>query len=155
MVLGIPVGAFCPFTNWFESIYLSNHVTRVHRSVESLIGDIESAMNDRSGFVAETNRMFGPELRRHISGLDGGSATSAIMEEIDALTPAVEAQSHFKPGGGIRRLYNRTEYEKKKIDLSLKELAASLQVMLRITGTRIDVNVEKLGDSMFAISRYS
>lgn len=152
MVLGVPVGAYAPFTNWVESIFLSNLVTPVYRDLDGLFPAIEQAIADREGTVAEIKRNHSEVLGHHIAGLGERTATEAIVSEIAKIPLATFAGSTFRDDGGFRREHKQTDYQLKKINLETPELARRLKNIVEKIDVRFTAKVEKIAPSTFSLT---
>ncbi|WP_193188713.1 surface carbohydrate biosynthesis protein [Nisaea sediminum] len=152
MVLGVPVAAYAPFTNWVEAIFLSNLVTPVHRDMESLFGAVAAGIADREAFVAAMHSEKGEILRSHISGLDERYAMSGIFRGIDQLPIEPVSGSLFRNGTRLTTQVRRTDYQRKKIDLDTAELNKRITNLLKATGLGFMAKAEKIGDSLFVIA---
>lgn len=149
MVLGVPVGAYAAYTNWVESIFLSNLVTPVYRDMDSLFQAVEDSLDDPKGAVARIREEKGDVLRQHLSGLDQDFATSGICKGIAKVAPEATGGSVFLNRKGLKYGMKRTAYQRKKIDLTPNELNERLTNLVKATGLRINAQVEKIGDSLF------
>ncbi|WP_028466565.1 surface carbohydrate biosynthesis protein [Nisaea denitrificans] len=152
MVLGVPVGAYAFYTNWVESIFLSNLVTPVFRDMDSLFDAVEAGIRDREGAIRAIRQDRDQILRQHISGLDQKLATAGIFHGIDTLEVARSAGSVFRDGRGLRVAVNRSQYQRKKIDLDIKQLNQKVTNLVKATGIGFSAKAEKIGDSLFVFT---
>ncbi|WP_193188715.1 surface carbohydrate biosynthesis protein [Nisaea sediminum] len=152
MVLGVPVAAYASFTNWVESIFLSNLVTPVYRDLENLFGAVAAGIADREAFVAAIHAEKGAILRQHISGLDERLATGGVFHGIEQIAPEPVACSIFREGGRLKHGFRRTDYQRKKIDLDTTEFKLRLSNILKATGLGLNAEAEKIGDSLFLVT---
>jgi surface carbohydrate biosynthesis protein len=151
MVLGVPVAAYAPYTNWIESIFLSNLVTPVYRDLEGLFGAVQSAIDDRGGAVSAIRDAFGESLADHISLNGECGATEAIMAEIEGLELTPFEGHLFRNKDARLVLVALDEYRKNKMDLTRETLIQSLQNISRGLGAAAAVRVQKLSESMLAV----
>ncbi|MEQ8331857.1 surface carbohydrate biosynthesis protein [Nisaea sp.] len=152
MVLGVPVGAYAFYTNWVESIFLSNLVTPVFREMESLFSAVEMGIRDRKGAVKAIREDRDSVLRQHISGLDKILATAGIFHGVDNLEVEMSSGPVYRDGKGLKVGVQRSPYQRKKIDLGLKELNQKLTNLVKVTGIGFSAKAEKIGDSLFIIT---
>lgn len=152
MVLGVPVGAYASYTNWVESIFLSNLVTPVFRDMDGLFDAVESGLKDRRAAVEAIRLERDPVLRRHISGLDNALATGGVFRGIDDLDLEPSSGSIYRDGKGLKVGANRSAYQRKKIDLTRDELHQKLSKLIKATGVSFSAKVEKMGDSLYVFT---
>lgn len=152
MVLGVPVAAYAPFTNWVESIFLSNLVTPVQRDLESLLEAVAAGIADRGKYVTDMHVEKGETLRQHISSLGDRYAMAAIFRSIDQLPVKPITGSLFRSDEGLTIQVKRTDYQRKKISLETAEINKHITNLLKATGLGFSARVEKLEDSLFVIT---
>lgn len=152
MVLGVPVAAYASFTNWVESIFLSNLVTPVHRDMECLFDAVAAGIADRGAYVAAVNAEKGGILRQHIAGLDARFATGEIFRGIDQIAFEPAAGGLLRQGDKLERRVRRTLYQRKKIDLNLAEFNLRVSNLVKATGIGLKARAEQIGDSLFVVT---
>ncbi|WP_323798129.1 surface carbohydrate biosynthesis protein [Nisaea sp.] len=149
MVLGVPVGAYASYTNWVETIFLSNLVTPVFRDMDSLFDAVKVGIQDRDGAINAIRQDRDLVLRQHISGLDQTLATAGIFHGIESIEVASSSGSVYRDGKGLNVGVNRTKYQRKKIELDIKELNEKMTNLVKATGIGFRAKVEKMGDSLY------
>tara|TARA_E500000318_G_scaffold111353_2_gene129668 strand:- start:115 stop:1449 length:1335 start_codon:yes stop_codon:yes gene_type:complete len=152
MVLGVPVGAYAFYTNWVESIFLSNLVTPVYRDMDELFDAVATGIRDRTGAVETIRSDRDAVLRQHISGLDKVLATAGVFRGINELDVECASGSIYRDGKGLKIEMERTEYQRKKINLDLTELNQRLINLVKVAGISFSAKAEKMGDSLFLIT---
>ena len=152
MVLGAPVAAYAYYTNWVETIFLSNLVTPVFRRLDDLFAAVDAGIKDRKGSIDSIRQDRDAILRDHISGLDRKLATASIFQSIDSLDVELSSGSIYRDGERLGAEFKRSDYQRKKIDLSLKDLNQKLTNIVSAMGIGFSAKTEKIGDSLFLIS---
>ncbi|WP_420402541.1 surface carbohydrate biosynthesis protein [Nisaea sp.] len=152
MLLKVPVGAYAPFTNWKEQVFLSNLVTPVYRNEDDVIAATAAAISDRKASVAKIDEDYSALLEEHIM-LDGADTAAArILNEIDAVAIESGNESMLRPGREMDRSEELTEYQRKKINLTLKEVSQRVVDMAMLMGMKLELKVKNAGESLFHIS---
>ncbi|WP_420406234.1 surface carbohydrate biosynthesis protein [Nisaea sp.] len=151
MVMGVPVAAFAPYTNWVESIFLSNLVTPVFRDLGQLFKAVEAAIDDRASAVSAIKEEFGDTLSDHIALGENCGATTAILSALDELDlPAFEG-SLFRAGDNKLTFVKLDEYRMRKLQLSRSDVMQNMQNIARGMGISAKLHVHRVSGSIHAI----
>lgn len=151
MVMGVPVAAYCPYTNWVESIFLSNLVTPVYRNLDGLFEAVQSAIDDRQGTVSAIRDAYGGSLAEHISLNGECGASNAIMSALDEIDlPACDG-SLFRGGDNNMTFVKLDEYRKRKMQLPRSDLMRSMQNIAKGMGIRAQLHVNEVTPSIHAV----
>jgi len=152
MLLRVPVGAYAPFTNWKEKVFLSNLVTPVYRNEDDVIAATAAAIADRKACVEKIREDCSALLEEHIMFDDSDTAAARILNEIDAVAIESSNSSMLRPGRNLDHNQKMTEYQRKKISLTLKDVSQRIVDMAMLEGAKLELKVKNVGENLFHIA---
>ncbi|WP_029008262.1 surface carbohydrate biosynthesis protein [Azospirillum halopraeferens] len=150
-LLSKPTIAYAPFTNWCESIFISNQVTPRFADFDALGGALDQALADPESFVAESRSRHAGSLNDHFAAVDSTLATDAIFDEVTALTEHLShgrTDSLLRPGRSLTTDAQRNEYQVQKISITDAALTARFHEIAGALGRPVSVSTRSLGDSL-------